>query len=463
MFKILCVFLIFVFTSCNVKEDIVPSYGLVFDEQKYSQVPLRAMEISRSYEEIPSAVSLKKYAPIPGNQNPYGTCTAWSSTYGARTIMESIALNRTDKKQTTKNVFSPLYTYKSLSNDSTCRTGLHLSDVISFLTYNGVPKRLEQESYSNFANYSLSNYSNKDKYSIADYNRLFDASHSNFYKIQAIKKSIAEKRPVVIGMRIFSSFIDPGKMWSVDDDGTDKEKEAHAMVIVGYDDMKFGGSFEVMNSWGVDWADGGFVWIPYNDLATYVFEAYELIEDLSLYSNLAEFDAEIEIPVWGESQNMPVEFMPEGYYRSTKAYESGTQFQLFITTNEPSYVYAFASDEATKKTTPIFPYEEGISALMDYSKSTIAYPAEDAYIQMDSTAGTDYIVVLFSKKKLNLTSIMKAYEQSDGGFVSRVTGAVGSNFMKPLVSNYSSNKIKFSVSTENKYAVTCLLIAIDHT
>ena len=126
-------------------------------------------------------------------------------------------------------------------------------------------------------------------------------------------------------------------------------------------------------------------------------------------------------------------------------------------------MYAFASDEATKKTTPIFPYEKGISALMDYSKSTIAYPAEDAYIQMDSTAGTDYIVVLFSKKKLNLTSIMKAYEQSDGGFVSRVTGAVGSNFMKPLVSNYSSNKIKFSVSTENKYAVTCLLIAIDHT
>ena len=77
---------------------------MVFDEQKYSQVPLRAMEISRSYEETPSAVSLKKYAPIPGNQNPYGTCTAWSSTYGARTIMESIALNRTDKKQTTKNV-----------------------------------------------------------------------------------------------------------------------------------------------------------------------------------------------------------------------------------------------------------------------------------------------------------------------------------------------------------------------
>ena len=103
MFKILCVFLIFVLTSCNVKEDIAPSYGLVFDEQKYSQVPLRAMEISRSYEETPSAVSLKKYAPIPGNQNPYGTCTAWSSTYGARTIMESIALNRTDKKQTTKN------------------------------------------------------------------------------------------------------------------------------------------------------------------------------------------------------------------------------------------------------------------------------------------------------------------------------------------------------------------------
>lgn len=42
------------------------------------------------------------------------------------------------------------------------------------------------------------------------------------------------------------------------------------------------------------------------------------------------------------------------------------------------------------------------------------------------------------------------------------TGAVRSNFMKPLVGNYNSNKIKFSVSTENKYAITCLLIAIEH-
>jgi len=40
----------------------------------------------------------------------------------------------------------------------------------------------------------------------------------------------------------------------------------HAMCIVGYDDTKFGGAFEIVNSWGDDWGNNGFLWIKYNDL-----------------------------------------------------------------------------------------------------------------------------------------------------------------------------------------------------
>jgi C1A family cysteine protease len=38
------------------------------------------------------------------------------------------------------------------------------------------------------------------------------------------------------------------------------------MCIVGFDDTKFGGAFEIANSWGDDWANGGFIWIRYDDL-----------------------------------------------------------------------------------------------------------------------------------------------------------------------------------------------------
>jgi hypothetical protein len=49
------------------------------------------------------------------------------------------------------------------------------------------------------------------------------------------------------------------------------------MCIVGYDDTKYGGSFELMNSYGTEFGDNGFVWISYADMKKYMQEAY-LIE-----------------------------------------------------------------------------------------------------------------------------------------------------------------------------------------
>jgi hypothetical protein len=43
-------------------------------------------------------------------------------------------------------------------------------------------------------------------------------------------------------------------------------ENGHAMCIIGYDDTKFGGAFEIVNSWGNDWANDGFIWIRYNDI-----------------------------------------------------------------------------------------------------------------------------------------------------------------------------------------------------
>jgi len=46
---------------------------------------------------------------------------------------------------------------------------------------------------------------------------------------------------------------------------SEKDK-GHAMCIVGFDDTKFGGAFEIVNSWGDNWANSGFIWIRYDDL-----------------------------------------------------------------------------------------------------------------------------------------------------------------------------------------------------
>ena len=69
------------------------------------------------------------------------------------------------------------------------------------------------------------------------------------------------------------------------------------MTIIGYDDNKYGGSFEIMNSWGTDRGENGFYWVPYkrlidllNEWSYYrdgkVAEAFILEYDDSLYRNL---------------------------------------------------------------------------------------------------------------------------------------------------------------------------------
>ena len=49
------------------------------------------------------------------------------------------------------------------------------------------------------------------------------------------------------------------------------------MCLIGYDDKKGGGSFQIMNSWGADWGDKGFFWIKYEDFPLHVKECYALL------------------------------------------------------------------------------------------------------------------------------------------------------------------------------------------
>ena len=88
--------------------------GAILDDALYNSLPRKAEQLSRTYTAVPQAFSLKQYAPYPGNQSPYGTCVAWASAYAARTIAESIALNRLDRFVTTNSVFSPIFVYKSI-------------------------------------------------------------------------------------------------------------------------------------------------------------------------------------------------------------------------------------------------------------------------------------------------------------------------------------------------------------
>ena len=68
--------------------------------------------------------------------------------------------------------------------------------------------------------------------------------------------------PLVTGVFTSSEFIDSRNNFIAP-----KGNEGpHAIVIVGYDDNHNGGSFKVLNSYGLDFGDNGYFWIKYSDL-----------------------------------------------------------------------------------------------------------------------------------------------------------------------------------------------------
>ena len=248
----------------------------ILDEAAYSRLPKKAPLASRAYEGLPKSYSLKQHAPLPGDQTDYGTCVAWASAYAARTISESVALDRKNQTDTTQNAFSPVYVYRSIRpDDPECLKGAAIYWALDLMKDSGAVKMVDSEYTVDFPLVDLSWYDESKKYPIADYVTLFSQEERSKPGMVArtVKKSLTEGKPIVIGMNTPYSFMLADSVW-LPEENPGYYYGGHAMCVIGYDDEKNGGAFEVINSWGGEWGNGGFMWIPYRSFVDFVLEGY---------------------------------------------------------------------------------------------------------------------------------------------------------------------------------------------
>ncbi len=438
--------------------------GAILDPARYREINAKPALVSRDYTAIPPSVSLKQYSPLPGDQGEYGTCVAWSSAFAARTISESIALGRTEEEHKLNNVFSPAYVYKSASGDPTYVRGMHITDALDLMKDSGIVKRLPIEEKIDLRKISLNMYEESQRYIISDYVKLFSNDEwepgTISERVLPVKKSLAEGKPVIIGMKCPESFIGARRVWKPREN-SNRYYPGHAMCVVGYDDDLYDGAFEIQNSWGTDWGNEGYMWIKYSDFAGFVCEAYEIIENLAFYEDAVQFAASIEIQTHNDDGGMPVMYNRRGVYQTRSSYPSGTRFRFLMTNKHPSYVYAFAADDSTSETELIFPRNR-VSPVIDYNESTIAWPGEHDWIQMNNVSGTDYLVVLYSKEALDIDLIRERFENETGSLQQRAAAAVGPNFIPYSEVQYNDRALDFSALSANQEAVLGLLLAIDH-
>ncbi len=235
---------------------------------------------------LPARFSLRNYAPMPGHQGSVGSCAAWASAYAGLTIMNGV------EAKGKQRAFSPWHLYNRVQtslNRQPCQNGSTISSALNMLKSNGC---LHFDDYS--ADCGTEPAVQDYPFDLYDYQAL-SISVTDF------KKALASEQPIIAAFKAYNN-----TGWEIKEnimDGvwngkhTGESVGGHAMCIIGYDDQKNGGAFEVINSWGTQWGQGGFFWIRYQDITANIKNAFSLIphpeQETTLASNVYAQQLEI--------------------------------------------------------------------------------------------------------------------------------------------------------------------------
>ena len=249
--------------------------GMIFEDEEYDQIKrLNPMDGSKS--DLPPAISLEKYCPTVRNQGEIFSCVGWSVGYGAMTIQRSILNDCKDKKTIDRNAHSALFLYNQIK-EGDCKRGSKITNALTFLTESGncLASQFDFDVNDCEKAPDTTIAGAARKYSIEDYMTLFGAKDDPKKKVFQVKKMLASRRPVIIGMSVKRNFYElkDAKFWHPDL-GKTTPAGGHAMVVVGYDDRK--GAFRIFNSWGKGWGDNGLIWVKYKDFGKYTKYGYVL-------------------------------------------------------------------------------------------------------------------------------------------------------------------------------------------
>jgi C1A family cysteine protease len=252
--------------------DYTPEHESIAPLLKQAKIPTTEKTTAKS---LPTTMDLRQWFSPVENQLNLGSCTA-NAGVGLVEYFEKRAFGKhTDA--------SRLFLYKvtrrllSFTGDS----GAFLRGTMGALALFGVPPE-EFWPYTDDATKFDEEppafcYSFAQNYQAIKYFRLDPPGYPADKVLTRIKTTIAAGMPVMFGFSVYNSIFDPG----VSDTGkipypgaNDSQSGGHAIVAAGYDDKmeiaKSGigepgtkGAFLIRNSWGEEWGDKGYGWLPY--------------------------------------------------------------------------------------------------------------------------------------------------------------------------------------------------------
>ncbi len=443
--------------GCDLRQEL-------FDQAAVFEPLAKEMPENQS----PTQVSLLQFAPRRLSQGRQGSCTSWAAAYAAMTINYARATGQNPDAV----AFSPAFVYNQITQGD-CE-GTHIGKTLEKLTEEGnVP--LQNFPYTDQSCNKLPNSQQKQQalqFKMKGFNRL-TLKHDD-YKIdlEAIKQNIAQGAPVVIGMAVGGSFYDlAGKdTWRptkkdfdalrggmgghIVDDGSDSGFGGHAMCVIGYDDSREGGAFQIMNSWGNDWGQDGIFWMKYKDFEffcnSFYGEAYGLFPLADQAKKTTTFKADIGLFQNKAKAYIPFDKKAGATFETADVMPKGVKFKIAVRNYSECYVYVIGQ-ETDGTSYVLFPYTEKHSPYCGIV-GTRLFP-KDFSLQLDDVGEKDVMAVLFSPEELDYQAVNQAISSSSAGtYEEKIRSVLGEKMAKKV--QYSAgNTISFSTTNETNKIV----------
>ena len=207
---------------------------------------------------LPSRVDLRQYSSPMEDQGILGSCTGHA-------IASAIELiNRKRNKTFDVSRLFIYYQERLIEGTVNYDAGAYIRDGFKAVNQYGAP-------LESLWPYNISRFTTRPSQSAyIDAARRKVTAYQKCINFAAVKNALASGNPVVVGFDVYSSF-ETGAWQQAGGTGLmpypivarERLLGGHAVCLVGYDDNLAGGRFIAKNSWGSNWADGGYFYMPY--------------------------------------------------------------------------------------------------------------------------------------------------------------------------------------------------------
>ena len=324
--------------SVTVIESVDDYYSVTGKNQIQSnnKVKNKSNSTQSEYDALPENVDWcdSKYFPEVGNQGSIGSCVAWAQGYYQFTFAMNKAM---DVETTSENTFSPkwLYALSSTGNDN----GTSSDFAYEIMMRHG-NAQLSQVPYDNdYLSWSPSEdiWKTAIKYRIKDY-QYFKRIGVEDTLITSVSDPDVEilKTALYNGdLLTFSTYIESWKKSNIEKHDMAPENVnfvgdyivqsqngtngSHRMTVVGYNDNIWTdingngevdegekGAFKVVNSWGKNYCNDGFIWVAY-DALNYK-SCVEDVEDSSSRNRIFNEIARIDVAPYNTGTDLYLKF-----------------------------------------------------------------------------------------------------------------------------------------------------------